>query len=135
MLQSSPLEYHTKTIGIGQSLCTRSYFEQKCMNNIKKIYKHAGKCDDQQNLKDIIDVDMVSTPEEVTDKSPNVPMTSTLVKKPSARKSLYLFTNILDDKPKRAKRRIVAAKFKRGAMKVGTSQCTKKKTKMAFKNQ
>ena len=50
------------TIGIEKSLCTRSYFEQKCNNNIKNIYQHAGKCDDQQNLKDILDADMVSTP-------------------------------------------------------------------------
>ena len=45
------------------------------MNNIKNIYQHAGKCDDQQNLKDIIDADMVSTPEGVTYNSPNAPMT------------------------------------------------------------
>ena len=48
MLQSSRLEDHMKTIGIDQSLCTRSSFEHKCMNNIKKIYQHAGKCDDQK---------------------------------------------------------------------------------------
>ena len=52
-----------KTIGIEQSLFAKSSFEHKCMNNIKKIYEHAGKCDDQQNLKDIIDATMVSTPE------------------------------------------------------------------------
>ena len=56
------------------------------MNNIKEIYQHAGKCDDQQNLKDIIDADILSTPEGVTDNIPNVPMKSTPVKKPSARK-------------------------------------------------
>ena len=66
------------------------------MNNIKKIYQHAGKCDDQQNLKDIIDAAILSTPEGVTDNSPNVHMSSKPVKKPSARKSLRLFTNVLD---------------------------------------
>ena len=50
-----------KTIGIDQSLCTQYYFEHKCMNQSKKIYQHAGKCDDQQNLKGISDADMVST--------------------------------------------------------------------------
>ena len=35
------------------------------MNNIKNIYQHAGKFDDQQNLKDIIDAAMVSTQEGV----------------------------------------------------------------------
>ena len=77
-----------KTIGIDQALCTRSSFEHKCMKNIKKIYQHAGKCDNQQNLKNILDAAILSTQEGVTDKSPNVALTSTPVKKPSARKSL-----------------------------------------------
>ena len=51
------------------------------MNNIKKIYQHAGKCDDQQNLKDIIDAVILFTPEGVTDNSPNVHMTPKPVKK------------------------------------------------------
>ena len=50
------------------------------MNNIKIIYQHAGKSDDQNNLKYIIYAAMVSTPDGVTDNSPNVPMTSTPVK-------------------------------------------------------
>ena len=62
MLQSSRLEYHMDTIGIDQSSFARSSFEHTCMNNIKKIYQHAGKCDDQQNLKDIIDGAILSTP-------------------------------------------------------------------------
>ena len=70
-----------KTIGIDQSLCKRSSFEHKCFDNIKKIYQHAGKCDNQQNLKDLLDADIVLTPEEVTYDSPNVPITSTPVKK------------------------------------------------------
>ena len=45
-------------------------------------------------------------------------MASKPVKKPSARKSLCLFTNILDAKPKTAKRRFVAAKSKRKTVKV-----------------
>ena len=120
MLQSPRLEDHTKTIGIDQSLCTLSSFEHKFMNNIKKIYQHAGKCEDQQNLKNILDTAMVSNPEVVTNNSPNVPMTSTPVKKPSDRKSLCLFTNLLDVKNKTPKRRIVSAKSKRRSMKVGT---------------
>ena len=51
-----------KTIGIDQYSFARSYFEHRCMNNIKKIYEHAGKCDDQHNLKDIIDAAILSTP-------------------------------------------------------------------------
>ena len=104
MLKSSRLEDHMKTIGIDQSSFTGSSFEHRCMNNIKNIYQHAGKCDDQQNLKCITEAALLSTTEVVSDNSRNVPMTSSPVKKPSARESLCLFTTILDVKPKTAKR-------------------------------
>ena len=42
MLQSPSLEDHMETIGVDQSLCNRSSFEHECLNNIKKIYQHAG---------------------------------------------------------------------------------------------
>ena len=80
MLQSTCLEDHMKTIGIEQSLCNRSSFEHKFLNNIKNIYQHAGKCDDQQNLKNILDAAMMLNPKEVTYNSTNVTMTSTTVK-------------------------------------------------------
>ena len=104
------------------------------MNNTKNIYQHEGKCDDQQNLKDIIDADIISTPEGVTDNSPNVHMTSTPVKKSSARKSMCIFTNILDGKPTTAKRRFVAAKSKRKAMKMCNSLWKKKNEKGILKS-
>ena len=85
MLESPRLEDHMKTIGIDQLLCNRSSFEHKFLNNIKYIYQHASKCYDQQNLKDILDFPMVSNTEEVAHDSPNVPMKSTPVKKPSSR--------------------------------------------------
>ena len=91
------------------------------MNNIKNIYQHAGKCDDQQSIKDIIEAALLSNPEGFTDNSTNVPMLSTPVKKPSARKSLCLFTNILYVKKKTAERRFVAAESKRKAMKLSKS--------------
>ena len=91
------------------------------MNNIKKIYQHAGKCDDQQNLKYILDAYMVLIPEGVTDSSPNVHITSIPVKKPSARKSLCLFTNILNVTPKTEERRIVDSKSKRRSIIFGNS--------------
>ena len=69
----------------------------------KNKNQHAGKCYDQKNLKDIRDAAMVLTPEEVTNDSPNVPMTSTPVEKPSARKSLCLFTNILNVRKKKSR--------------------------------
>ena len=75
MLEPPRLEDYMKTIGIDQSLWNRSSFEKKCLNNIKKIYQHVGKWDDQQNLRDIIDAAIVSTKEGVTDDSPHMPMT------------------------------------------------------------
>ena len=126
MLQSSRIEDHMKTIVINQSSFTRSSFEHRCMKNIKKIYQHAGKCYDQQNLKDIIEAAILSTPEGFTDNSPNVNMPSTPVNKPSARKSLCLFTNILDVKPTTAKRFFIATKSIHKAMKLCNSLWTKK---------
>ena len=46
----------------------------------KKIYQHASKCDDQQNLDYNIDASMVTSLWGVTYESPNVPMTSTPAK-------------------------------------------------------
>ena len=69
---------------------------------------------------------MVLTPEEVTYDIPNVPMTSTPVKKTSASKSQCLFTNIFDVKKKTAKRRIGATESKLRAMKVVNSLGTNK---------
>ena len=45
-----------------------------------KKNQHAGKCDDQQNLKDILDAAMVSTPEEITDSSLSLRKTPKTVK-------------------------------------------------------
>ena len=118
MLQSPRLKDHAKTIGIDQSLRKNAIYEHKCLENIKNIYKQAGKCDDWQKLKDIIDADMISTPELFTDNSPISPMTSTPIKKPSAQKSLCLFTNIFEVK-KTAYHQVGAAKSKPKAIKFG----------------
>ena len=80
------------TIGIDQSSFTRSSFEHRFMDNIKQIYQHAGKCDDKKNLKDILESDILSTPEGFTDNSPNVHMTSSPVKKSSA--SVFIHKHI-----------------------------------------
>ena len=91
-------KYHLHTIGIDQSLSNNAIYEQKCLQNIKNLYKQSGKCDDQKKFKDILEADMVSTPEGFTDEITISTMTSTPVKKPRAQKSLCLFTNILDVK-------------------------------------
>ena len=83
------------TIGIDQSLINNALFEHKCIQNINKLYKHAGKCDDQQQLRYIPEAAMVSNTEGFTDNSTRSTMKLTSVKKPSARKLLCLFTNIL----------------------------------------
>ena len=66
-----------KTIGIDQPLSNNTLFEQRCLQNINKLYNHADKCDDQKQLKDILDAAMVSTPEGFTNNSPRSSMTPT----------------------------------------------------------
>ena len=100
MLQSPRIKYHMKTIGIDQLLSHGALFEHTCLQNIKILYKCDGKCDDQQQFKYILEVAMVYTSEGFNNSSPRSPMILTPVKKPSARKSLCLFTNILDAKKK-----------------------------------
>ena len=126
MLQSPRPKYHMNNIGIDQSLRNRASFEHTFLNNIKKIYQNAGKCDDQQKFKDIIEAAMVSTPEEINDDIPSLTMTQTTVKKPSARKSLHLSTNIFDVKKRTAIRRVGAAKSKQKPIKAGSSFVKKK---------
>ena len=69
---------------------------------------------------------MVSTPGEITDNSLSFLMTSTPVKKPSARKSLCIFTNTFDVKNKTEKRRVGDKESKHRSMKVGNILWTKK---------
>ena len=70
MLQSPRHKDHVHTIDIDQSLSSNFIYEQKCLENIKKIYKQAVKCDNQQQFKDILEAVMVSTPGGFTDDSP-----------------------------------------------------------------
>ena len=101
----------------------------------QKYISTSGKCGDQQNLKDIIEAALLCTPERFTDNIPNVHMTSSPVKKPSARKTLCLFTKIFDVKPKTAKLRIVAENPNAKPPKWVIAFGPIKKTKRAFKNQ
>ena len=88
MLQSPYIKDDINNIGIDQSFSNSASFEHKCLNNIKRVYQNTCKCDDQQKFKDILEADMVSTPEEITDGIPSFPMNQTTVKKPRARISL-----------------------------------------------
>ena len=80
--------------------------------NINKLYTSAGKCDDQLHFEAIIEVEMIFTHEICTDNSTMSPGTSVIVKKCSARKSIRLFTEVLDVKKKTSISQVGAAKSK-----------------------
>ena len=61
------------------------------MENIKKLYKSAGKIDDQQQYKNILLLSMFSTPEILTDKIPMSPSPSVTVINPISMKSLRIY--------------------------------------------
>ena len=75
MLQLPLLKDHVQNIGIDQSLTNNAIYNHKCLENIKKLYKQAGKCDKKQQFKYILEAPMVSTPELFTDKSYISPIT------------------------------------------------------------
>ena len=110
MLQSLCLKYHVQTIDIDQLLNNNALFEHKCLQNINKLYKYSCKCYNQQQFKYILEAALVYITEGFTNNIPISPMTPKLVKKPSARKLLCLFTNILYVKKKTATRRVGASR-------------------------
>ena len=94
-------------IGVYQSLSNRSMYEQRCLENIEKLYEYSGKCDYQQQYKSILEASMVYNPEGFTDNcqmSPRQYMTS---KKHSAIKSLRQILEALEVKPKTDVRRFL----------------------------
>ena len=95
-LQSPQLKDHVHTIGINQPLSNNAIYENKFLKNIKKLYKQAGKCKYQKTLIDILEDAIVSTPKGITDNSYISPRTPTPVKKPSAQKSLCMFTKKIE---------------------------------------
>ena len=127
MFQSPRLKYHVQTIGSHPSLSNNAIYEHKCLENIKRLYKQYGKCDDQQQFKEILEAAMVSTPELFTDSSPISTMKPTPVKKPSAQKILCMFTNVLYVNKKAAYRRVGDAKSKHKAIKYGNTPWELKK--------
>ena len=77
MFQSMRLKYHVQTIDIDidRYLIKNALYEHKCLENIKKLYKYAGKCDYQQQFKDILEDTIISTPDGFIDGIPISPMT------------------------------------------------------------
>ena len=98
MLQSLQLKYHVQIIGIRPSLSNNAIYEHKCLKKIKTLYKQSGNCDKQQQFKDMLEAAMAYTPKVSTDNSPISPMKPTPVKKTKTRKSLCMFTNVLNVK-------------------------------------
>ena len=62
----------------------------------------AGRCDDQHQYKEIFEAAMVSTPELFTDNSPIYSEPYVTVKIFNVKKSICLFSETLDVKPKTA---------------------------------
>ena len=58
--QEEKLKEHMVKIGMDQQLSNSALYEQKCSENIKKLYKYDGKCDIKQPYKAIIGTSMVS---------------------------------------------------------------------------
>ena len=127
MLQSPRLKDHVHTIDIHPLLSKNAIYEHKCLENIRRLYKQAGKYDNQQQFKDIIEAAMVYTPEGFTKNSPISPMKPTPVKKIISKKPLCMFTNILDVK-KTAYHRVGADKSKRKVIKYGNTPWALKKS-------
>ena len=53
------------SIGVYKSLIDSALYGHRCLKNTKKLYKTAGKCDDQNQYKTIIEAAMVSTLKDV----------------------------------------------------------------------
>ena len=70
LLQSELLKQHMVVLGVVQSLSNSALYKHRCLGNIKKLYKSAGKCYDRQKYKVVIESTMVSNPEIFIDNSP-----------------------------------------------------------------
>ena len=56
LFQLDLLKQHMVTIGIDQQLSNCTVYEHRCLENIKKLYTYAGKCDNQLDFKAIIEL-------------------------------------------------------------------------------
>ena len=64
-------------------------YEHRCLENIKKFYKYAGKCNGQQQYKVFLEEVMVYTPEGFNNNSTRSPRQYVTVKYTSSIKSLH----------------------------------------------
>ena len=70
-------------------------YEHRFLENIKKLYTSAGKCNDKPQFKAILEVSMVSNHDIFIYNSPMLHGPPIIFKKCSARKSLPIFTEVL----------------------------------------
>ena len=85
---------------IYQLLSNSPMYKPICLENIKKLYTSAVKCDNQQHYKAILEATMVFTTDIFTYNSTMSPGPSVTVNNRIARKSIRLFTEVLDVKIK-----------------------------------
>ena len=50
-------------MGVEKLLSISAFYENKCLENIKELYKYSSKCDDKHKYKDIIEEVTVFTSE------------------------------------------------------------------------
>ena len=48
VFKSEQPKQHMVAIGVYQLLSNSAMYELSCLENVKKLYKYSGKCDDQQ---------------------------------------------------------------------------------------
>ena len=75
-------------------------YEHRYLEKINKLCENYGKCDDQQQCREIIEAEMVSTTEGSTYRIPTPPSQYLAVKNVSARKPLRQSSEELDVKHK-----------------------------------
>ena len=92
-------------------------YEHRFLENINKLYKTAGKFEDQQKYKAIIEAALVSKTEGCTKKIPMAPNPYESTQNPGSIKPLLQFTETLDVKHNTDVRGFFAAKAKRKAIK------------------
>ena len=95
-----------------------------CLENINKLYKYAGKCDDQNQYKAIMEATMVSITERITDNIKIAVGMLGTTKKPTARNPISQFWALLDVKQKTDVSIMGAAKKSAGLSKQAVSYGT-----------
>ena len=92
------------------------FYEHRCLENINKLCKTIGKCENQQQHKTMIKATMLLTPERCTKNSPIKTNPSVSTKETIARKPFCKFKDILDVKHQTDVSRFGSAKETRKAM-------------------